>query len=73
MPIKPIRLMAGAIGLAKVDATPDTVMLQFDAQPITPPAQILKFAQSRRDFREQGVARLVTQCVVDQLEVVEID
>ncbi len=53
-----LRLMAGAIGLAKVDATPDTVMLQFDAQPITPPAQILKFAQSRRDTGFAGQDRL---------------
>ena len=53
-----LRLLAQAIGLAKVDATPDAITLQFDAQPITSPAVILKFAQSRRDTTFAGQDRL---------------
>ncbi len=53
-----LRLLAQAIGLAKVDATPEAITLQFDAQPITSPAVILKFAQSRRDTTFAGQDRL---------------
>jgi transcription-repair coupling factor (superfamily II helicase) len=53
-----LRLLAQAIGLSKVDATPDAITLQFNAQPITSPAVILKFAQSRRDTSFAGQDRL---------------
>ncbi|MDO4683078.1 MAG: transcription-repair coupling factor [Lautropia sp.] len=53
-----LRLMATDIGLAKVDASADGVLLQFDPQPITPPAHILAFAQSRRDTSFAGQDRL---------------
>ena len=53
-----LRLLAQAIGLAKVDATPEAITLHFEAQPITSPAVILKFAQSRRDTSFAGQDRL---------------
>lgn len=53
-----LRLMASAIGLAKVDASPEAVLLHFDPQPVTPPAQILAFAQSRKDTGFAGQDRL---------------
>ncbi len=53
-----LRLLAEAIGIAKVDATPEAITLQFDAKPITSPAVILKFAQSRRDTTFAGQDRL---------------
>ena len=53
-----LRLLAQAIGLAKVDATSETITLAFEAQPITSPAVILKFAQSRRDTSFAGQDRL---------------
>ncbi|MEO6271076.1 MAG: transcription-repair coupling factor [Lautropia sp.] len=53
-----LRLLAQSIGLAKVDATPESITLHFDALPITSPAVILKFAQSRRDTSFAGQDRL---------------
>ena len=45
------------LGVAR-DATPEAITLQFNAQPITSPAVILKFAQSRRDTSFAGQDRL---------------
>lgn len=53
-----LRLMATAIGLAKVDADNEGVLLQFDPEPKTPPTQILAFAQGRRDTSFAGQDRL---------------
>ena len=53
-----LRLMATDIGLAKVDADADTILLQFDPEPKTSPAQILAFAQGRRDTTFAGQDRL---------------
>ncbi|MDO5102731.1 MAG: transcription-repair coupling factor [Lautropia sp.] len=53
-----LRLMATDIGIVKVDASAEGVLLQFEPQPITPPAQILAFAQSRRDTSFAGQDRL---------------
>ena len=53
-----LRLLAQAIGLAKVDATSEAITLHFEAQPITSPAVILKFAQARRDTSFAGQDRL---------------
>ncbi len=53
-----LRLMASAIGLAKVDASAEAILLHFDPQPITPPTQILAFAQSRKDTSFAGQDRL---------------
>jgi transcription-repair coupling factor (superfamily II helicase) len=53
-----LRLLAQAIGLSKVDATPDAITLHFNAQPLTSPAVILKFAQSRKDTSFAGQDRL---------------
>ena len=53
-----LRLMATDIGLAKVDADTDTILLQFDPEPKTSPAQILAFAQGRRDTTFAGQDRL---------------
>lgn len=53
-----LRLMATAIGIAKVDASNEAVLLHFNPEPHTPPAQILAFAQSRRDTSFAGQDRL---------------
>ena len=53
-----LRLMATDIGLAKVDADTDAILLQFDPKPKTSPAQILAFAQGRRDTTFAGQDRL---------------
>ena len=53
-----LRLMATDIGLAKIDADSDGILLQFDPEPRTPPTQILAFAQARRDTSFAGQDRL---------------
>ena len=53
-----LRLMATEIGLAKIDADSDGILLQFDPEPRTPPTQILAFAQARRDTSFAGQDRL---------------
>ena len=53
-----LRLMATEIGLAKIDADSDGILLQFDPEPRTPPTQILAFAQGRRDTSFAGQDRL---------------
>ena len=53
-----LRLLATAIGLKKVDASPDQIMLQFSARPNTSPEVILAFAQKRRDTTFAGQDRL---------------
>jgi len=53
-----LRLMATDIGMAKVDADTDAILLQFDPEPKTSPAQILAFAQGRRDTTFAGQDRL---------------
>ncbi|MDO4231556.1 MAG: transcription-repair coupling factor [Lautropia sp.] len=53
-----LRLMATDIGLAKIDASNEAVLLHFNPQPNTPPAQILGFAQSRKDTSFAGQDRL---------------
>lgn len=53
-----LRLMATEIGLAKIDADSDGILLQFDPEPRTPPTQILTFAQARRDTSFAGQDRL---------------
>ena len=50
--------MATEIGLAKIDADSDGILLQFDPEPRTPPTQILAFAQARRDTSFAGQDRL---------------
>ena len=59
-----LRLMATDIGLAKIDADSDGILLQFDPEPRTPPTQILAFAQARRDtsFAGQDRLRIRTAC-----------
>ena len=50
--------MATDIGLAKIEADSDGILLQFDPEPRTPPTQILAFAQARRDTSFAGQDRL---------------
>ncbi|MGE0311558.1 MAG: transcription-repair coupling factor [Lautropia sp.] len=53
-----LRLLAQAIGLVKVDATPEQVSLQFSSHPLTGAETILRFAQSRKDTSFGGQDRL---------------
>ncbi len=53
-----LRILASTIGLAKVDAGPEQIMLQFDARPATSPERILAFAQRRKDTTFAGQDRL---------------
>ena len=53
-----LRLLATAIGLKKVEASPDQIILQFSARPNTSPERILAFAQQRRDTTFAGQDRL---------------
>ena len=63
-----LRLMATDIGLARVDADSDTILLQFDPEPKTSPVQILAFAQGRRDTTFAGQDRLRIKVVTKDAE-----
>ena len=53
-----LRLLGQPLGIAKIDASAETVVLQFVPQPPLPPERIIAFIQSRRDVKLAGPDRL---------------
>jgi transcription-repair coupling factor (superfamily II helicase) len=53
-----LRLLVQPLGIQKIDAAPETIVLHFVPQPAIPPERIIAFIQSRRDARLSGPDRL---------------
>jgi len=53
-----LRLAAKALGIMKVDASSDAILLQFVAQPPIDPGRIIQLIQTRRDLKLAGENRL---------------
>jgi len=53
-----LRILAKPLGIARVDAGPDGMLLQFVPKPPVDPSRIIGFVQSRRDTRFSGQDRL---------------
>jgi len=53
-----LRILSAPLGVARIDAAAEAVMLQFVPDPPIPPERIIRFIQSRRDVRLSGQDRL---------------
>jgi transcription-repair coupling factor (superfamily II helicase) len=53
-----LRIEAKALGIAKVDAGPESIVLQFIKDPPIDPARIIQLIQTRRSFKLSGQDRL---------------
>ena len=53
-----LRVQSTELGIARIDAASETIVLQFIPSPPISPEQILRFIQSRRDVRLAGPDRL---------------
>ena len=53
-----LRLLGTPLGLVRMDASSEGIMLQFMDNPPIPPERIIRFIQSRRDARLSGPNRL---------------
>lgn len=53
-----LRLIARPLGITKVDASGDAILLQFVAQPPIDPGRIIQLIQTRRDLKLAGENRL---------------
>jgi transcription-repair coupling factor (superfamily II helicase) len=53
-----LRIEAKALGIIKVDAGPDSIVLQFIKDPPIDPARIIELIQTRRNFKLSGQDRL---------------
>ncbi len=53
-----LRILSAPIGVARIDASADAIVLQFVPAPPIPPERIIRFIQSRRDAKLSGQDRL---------------
>ena len=53
-----LRIVARPLGIIKVDAGPDSIVLQFVKNPPIDPARIIELIQTRRNFKLSGQDRL---------------
>ncbi|MCM5569128.1 transcription-repair coupling factor [Burkholderiaceae bacterium FT117] len=53
-----LRIVSKPLGVAKIDASPDTIVVQFRPNPPIDPARIIALIQSRRDVKLSGQDRL---------------
>jgi transcription-repair coupling factor (superfamily II helicase) len=53
-----LRIEARPLGIVKVDAGPDAMVLQFQPNPPIDPARIIQLIQTRKNFRLSGQDRL---------------
>ncbi len=61
-----LRILSQPLGIAKIDASADVIVVQFVPQPPIPPERIIKLIQSRRDARLAGPDRLrITTSIPD--------
>ena len=53
-----LRIEAAPLGIVKVDAGPDGIVLQFQPNPPIDPARIIQLIQTRKGFKLSGPDRL---------------
>ncbi len=53
-----LRILSAPLGVARIDAAAEAIVLQFVPDPPIPPERIIRFIQSRRDVRLSGQDRL---------------
>jgi transcription-repair coupling factor (superfamily II helicase) len=53
-----LRILSAPLGIARIDAAAEAIVLQFLPQPPIPPERIIQLIQSRRDARLSGQDRL---------------
>ena len=53
-----LRIESKALGVIKIDAGPDSLVLQFQPDPPVDPARIIELIQTRRNFKLSGQDRL---------------
>ena len=53
-----LRLDGAALGVIRIDASADAIMIQFGPRPTVTPERIIQFIQSRRDVRIAGQDKL---------------
>jgi transcription-repair coupling factor (superfamily II helicase) len=53
-----LRIEAKPLGIVKVDAGPDTIVLQFMKSPPIDPARVIQLIQTRKNFKLSGPERL---------------
>ncbi|HEX7953718.1 MAG TPA: TRCF domain-containing protein, partial [Burkholderiales bacterium] len=53
-----LRIESRAFGIARIDAGPETLVLQFIPNPPIDPAKIIRLVQTRKNFRLNGPDRL---------------
>ena len=53
-----LRIAAKALGIVRIDAGPDAIVLQFIPNPPIDPARIIKLVQSRKTYKLGGQDRL---------------
>ena len=53
-----LRIMAKPVGVARIDATHESVQLQFDETPAVDPKKVVALVQRRRSMRLTGRDRL---------------
>ena len=53
-----LRLQSTPLGITRIDASGEAIMMQFGPNPAIPPERIIHFIQSRRDARLAGQDRL---------------
>jgi transcription-repair coupling factor (superfamily II helicase) len=63
-----LRLLSRPLGVAKLDAGPEAIQVQFMARPPLDPAALLRLVQKRRGWRLSGPERLRIEHVSEGLE-----
>jgi transcription-repair coupling factor (superfamily II helicase) len=53
-----LRIVAKPLGIARIDAGPESLLLQFIPNPPIDPAKIIKLVQARRNYKLSGPDRL---------------
>ena len=53
-----LRILSAPLGVARIDASAEAIVLQFVPNPLIPPERIIRFIQSRRDVKLSGQDRL---------------
>jgi len=53
-----LRILSRRLGIVRVDATADAIVLQFDADTAIDPARIIQLIQTQRGWRLQGSSKL---------------
>ncbi len=63
-----LRIMGKPLGVARLDATSETIQLQFVPSPPLDPVAIMKMVQKNRGWRLTGPTKLRVECVTSELE-----